>query len=233
MIGWAAPTIYIAMAKIPKLFQQFTYWPTYSFFKVLFDYEVEGLENLKGLEDRGVIFASNHAGFFDGPICAAAMPREGVVPGSFFPVRFVVAKEYFHPLGSPIPFPVSALTASYVRVNGSVPVVRAHGNLRQSLSEAVKVLERGGKIWIYPEGRFTKDGILQPGKKGVAHLHLETGAPIVPVGLIGTFKLHSFKTLLERKPIRIRIGEPIHSLGSVDLEEGIKRVMAEIGRLVG
>lgn len=52
------PTSHIAMAKIPKLFQQLTYWPTYSLFRVLFDYKVEGLDNLRGLEGKGVIFAS-------------------------------------------------------------------------------------------------------------------------------------------------------------------------------
>ena len=39
---------------------------------------------------------------------------------------------------------------------------------------------------IYPEGTRTRDGYLHRGHTGVARLALRTGAPIVPVGLIGT-----------------------------------------------
>ena len=48
------------------------------------------------------------------------------------------------------------------------------------------MLETGGVFGIYPEGTRTRDGYLHRGHTGVARLALRTGAPIVPVGLIGT-----------------------------------------------
>ena len=50
----------------------------------------------------------------------------------------------------------------------------------------MEVLADGGVFGIYPEGTRTRDGYLHRGHTGVARLSLRTGAPIVPVGLIGT-----------------------------------------------
>lgn len=221
---------------IPKLFQQLTYWPTYLFLKIVFKYRAEGQENLKGLENQPVIFASNHAHNVDGPICAAAMPREGLVPKSFMPIRFLAAKEYCHwrtvPLFAPLAIPI----AFYVNINGSVPVVRGMSDIEESLVAAVKVINQGAKFWIYPEGKMTRNGNVQKGRRGVAYLHQKTGAVIVPVGLIGTYKMFSFKNLLKflfgQKRMTVRIGRPIYSLGDVSLEEGTERVMEEIRALV-
>jgi 1-acyl-sn-glycerol-3-phosphate acyltransferase len=217
----------------PKFFQQITYWPIYLILKILFRYKIEGQENLKGLENQPVIFASNHASLIDGPISAAAMPREGLTPKSFFPVRFLVAKEFFSWRTTPFLFPLSSLTAFYVRANGSIPVDRgAPGDLSYKLKEAIEVLKKGAKLWIYPEGKITKDGNLQPGKRGVAYLHQATSAAIVPVALIGTFKILSFKKILNRARVKVIIGKPIYSLGNVSLEEGTEKIMKEIENLL-
>mgnify|MGYP001598676598 CR=1 FL=1 len=211
---------------IPKVIQQFTYWPIYLTLKFFFRYRVEGQENLKGLEDKAVIFVSNHASYLDGPVCAAAMPRDLVVPHKFFPIRFLVVKEYFNYWKNSFPFPISFLVATYVRANGSILVIKGLGDFRQNLAEAVKALEKGAKIWIYPEGKLTLDGKLQPGKKGAAYLHQTTGALIVPVGLNGTFGI------LKSKKIKIKIGKPIDFISKFSLEEGSAKIMREISKLI-
>ncbi|KKQ21702.1 hypothetical protein A2999_01635 [Candidatus Wolfebacteria bacterium RIFCSPLOWO2_01_FULL_38_11] len=215
---------------IPRIFQQFTYWPTYLALRILFDYKIEGWENIRGLEEKGVIFASNHASYIDGPICAASMPRESLLPKRFFPVRFIIVDEYYR-WNNPFPFPFSIFSAAYVRINGSVPVTRGLNNLQENLAKAVEIVKKGEKLWIFPEGKFTKDGRLQPGKKGVAYLHQETKAPIVPVGIIGNYKILSFKSLFSKNRLKIRIGKPIYSLDS-DLEKGVQTIMSEIARLL-
>ncbi|MEK7573933.1 MAG: lysophospholipid acyltransferase family protein [Patescibacteria group bacterium] len=211
---------------IPKVIQQFTYWPIYLTLKFFFRYRVEGQENLKGLEDKAVIFVSNHASYLDGPVCAAAMPRDLVVPHKFFPIRFLVVKEYFNYWKNSFPFPISFLVATYVRANGYILVIKGLGDFRQNLAEAVKALEKGAKIWIYPEGKLTLDGKLQPGKKGAAYLHQTTGALIVPVGLNGTFGI------LKSKKIKIKIGKPIDFISKFSLEEGVEKIMREISKLI-
>jgi len=219
--------------KVAKFVQQITYWPIYLSLKFFTRYQVEGQENLEWLGNEAIIFASNHASYVDGPICAAAMPREGLTPKSFSPIRFLAAREYCFWRTSPFPFPISVLTTAYVRLNGSVPVCRGGADeLSNKLKDAVEALGSGAKLWIYPEGKITRDGNLQSGKRGAAYLHQATGAVVVPVGLIGTFKILSFKTLLGGTKVKIRIGKPIYSLGEVSLEQGTEKIMAEIAKLL-
>lgn len=210
---------------ILKLVQQLIYWPTYSVLKVFFRYRVEGQENLKGLEDKPVIFVSNHASYFDGPVCAMAMPRNSLVPRKFFPIRFLAAREFFSFWKNRFPFPLSFFIAAYVRANGSIPVSRGLGDFQKNLAEAARALEKGAKIWIYPEGRITRDGKLQSGKKGAAYLRQTTGASVVPVGLSGTFKILRFRK------IKIKIGKPIGFSGDSSLEASTEKIMREISKL--
>lgn len=216
---------------LAKIFQAITYWPTYLLFRFFLRYEVSGQENLERLRNKAIIFVSNHASFIDGPISAASMPRykRQFYPKDFFPIRFLAAKEYFNWRNS-FPFPISVLTAAYVRIN-SIPVIRGQGgDLRQKLSEVIKALEEKNRVWIYPEGKITPDGNIQKGKRGAAFLYQQTGAVIVPVALIGTFGVLSLKIILRKRKVKVRIGKPIYSL-SGSLEQMTDKIMEEISKL--
>lgn len=212
--------------KIARAFQTITYWPIYLTLKFFVHYQVEGQENLKGLENKGIIFASNHASYIDGPISAAAMPRcKGeFYPKRFFPIRFLVWSKFFKYR--------YLLVAFYVWINGSIRVFKAGGDLLRALRETTDALSNNDHIWIYPEGGITRDGNLRPGKRGVMFLHQQTGAPIVPVGIIGSYKILSPKTILRKNKVKVKIGKPIYDLGNVTLEEGVEKVMSEIGKLI-
>lgn len=215
-----------------KIFQAITYWPIYLALKFFVRYEVDGQENLKGLENSAVIFASNHTSLIDGPICAAAMPRNGSwYPKNFFPVRFLaIDKAYPWFFGNIIPFPLSIFTSAYVRINGSIKIFRTGGDLEKSLTHAIKAINSNYKIWIYPEGKITKDGNLQPGKRGAAFLHQQTKAAVVPVALIGTFGILSLKALFCQRRVKVKIGKPLFSLSGT-LEQTTDQIMKEIGKL--
>lgn len=220
------------MIKLAKIVQQICYWPIYLLLKFFVHYEIEGQENLNGLEDKAIIFASNHASYIDGPISALSMPRDGFVPARFFPIRFLVAKEFFGLRGQ-FYFPFSILSAIYVRLNASIPIKRKFEGLHRDLEDAVTALEKRSKIWIYPEGRITKDGrLVRPAKKGIVYLHQQTHATIVPVGLIGTYKIISLKTLFRHKEVKVRIGKPIYYLEETNLEKGTEKIMTEIEKLI-
>lgn len=220
----------------PKLVQQFTYWPIVLTLKIFFGYRIIGQENLKGLGDSSVIFASNHASYIDGPICAAAMPRGSIVPTDFFPIRFMAFKKFFNVKTNPFPFPLNLFTTAYVCWNGSIPVEKGTGELDIALAEPIRELKENKiKLWIYPEGGMTKDGKLQQGKRGVAYLHQKTGKPIVPVFIENNFKILNPSTwvqfIFRKKRLITKIGKPIYSLKKNSLEDGAENVMKEISSL--
>ena len=53
---------------------------------------------------------------------------------------------------------------------------------------AKRILDQGHALFVFPEGTRSRDGALQPARDGVAVLALRTGAPIVPVGIAGSYE---------------------------------------------
>ncbi|MFH4325006.1 lysophospholipid acyltransferase family protein, partial [Acinetobacter baumannii] len=80
-----------------------------------------------------------------------------------------------------------------------------------ALAAAMEVLTAGGVFGIYPEGTRTRDGYLHRGHTGVALLALRSGAPVVPVGLVGTDEVQPVDRRLPRlfRPVTVRFGAPI------------------------
>ena len=81
-----------------------------------------------------------------------------------------------------------------------------------ALTTAADLLAKGQLVGIYPEGTRSRDGLLHRGHSGVAHLAMISGAPIIPVGLIGTERVQPIGASVPRPftgPVTIRFGEPI------------------------
>ena len=102
------------------------------------------------------------------------------------------------------------------------------------------MLADGGTVGVYPEGTRSRDGLLHRGNLGPARLAAASGAPIVPIGLVGTDAVQAPEERLPRvgKPITIRFGSPVR-LDSHDandrtnLREATDALMAEIADLSG
>lgn len=81
-----------------------------------------------------------------------------------------------------------------------------------ALTTAADLLDGGELVGIYPEGTRSRDGLLHRGHSGVAHLAMMTGAPIIPVGLLGTERVQPIGSVVPRPfqgRITIRFGERI------------------------
>ena len=93
-----------------------------------------------------------------------------------------------------------------------IPVRREQpGDLAGAFEQAREVLDAGKVLAIFPEGTRPRDGQLHRGHSGAAHLALETGAPLIPVGIIGTDQILPTGARMVR-PFRkatLRIGPPI------------------------
>ena len=144
-----------------------------------------------------VILASNHRAAVDTAVIALTAGR---------PVSFLGKAEYFAGRGLK-----GRALASFLSALGYVPVDRANAKAGlDALHAARGVLDAGGSFAIYPEGTRSLDGRLHRGHTGVATLALETGAPVVPVGLIGTERVQPVGARLPRvRRVVVRFGQPL------------------------
>jgi 1-acyl-sn-glycerol-3-phosphate acyltransferase len=152
---------------------------------------VEGRDNVP---KRGpVILAANHRSFLDSIFIPLVVHRR---------VTFVAKAEYFD----------DPKTAWFFRGVGQIPIRREGGSASErALASATDVLKAGQVFAIYPEGTRTRDGLMHRGHTGVARLALRCGAPIVPVGLVGTDDVQPIDSKMPKlnRHITIRFGEPI------------------------
>jgi 1-acyl-sn-glycerol-3-phosphate acyltransferase len=157
-------------------------------YRALIPMKVTGLEHLP--RHGPVILAANHISFFDTVVLMFSVPRR---------TYFVGKAEYLD----------SWTTRRLFPAFGLIPIERAAARQAMAaLGVAAGVLEQGHVLGIYPEGTRSRDGLLHRGHSGVAQLALMTGAPIVPIGLIGTDRIQPIGARLPR-PFRrgeIRFG---------------------------
>jgi 1-acyl-sn-glycerol-3-phosphate acyltransferase len=98
---------------------------------------------------------------------------------------------------------------------GMIPIRReSPGDLVHAFAQVGDVLDRGDVVGLFPEGTRSRDGLLHRGHSGAAHLALITGAPIVPLGIIGTDRILPPDAWLVR-PFRhatLSLGKPIRAV---------------------
>lgn len=135
-----------------------------------------------------VIIAANHRSFLD-PFIIGTMARR--------PMYYVAKKELFR----------NRLQAWILNSLGAFPIDRGAADA-DAMGTAREVLDRGDILLIFPEGTRIRPGALGDAKRGVGRLGLETGAPIVPIAIIGTENVRRGWRVRPHK-IRVRAGAPL------------------------
>jgi glycerol-3-phosphate dehydrogenase len=87
---------------------------------------------------------------------------------------------------------------------GAFPVRRGESD-EESMKTARLVVERGGTCVIFPEGTRIRTGSLGTPKRGVGHLALQTGAPVIPAAVLGTEHVRRGWRIRPRK-VKVRLG---------------------------
>ncbi|MCD6094558.1 1-acyl-sn-glycerol-3-phosphate acyltransferase [bacterium] len=159
----------------------------------LFIQKVKGKENIP---KKNFILASNHQSHLDwiadGYIC---------VPRRF---RFIGQVDRYSGLLG-IARDILYFITGTIRLNRKSEVSK-----KKVIEEAINSLKNGDILILYPEGTRSRTGEMGKGKWGVARFFLETGVPILPVGIKGTFELLPPGGKLKIKRIvKINIGKPL------------------------
>lgn len=129
-----------------------------------------------------VILAVNHSHNIDGPMLMGTAPR---------PVHFLIKKEAFTgPLGP------------FLEGIGQLKVDRESAD-RAAITEALGVLEHGGVLGIFPEGT-RGEGDFASLRAGLAYFAVRSGAPIVPVAVLGSAERRS-RLVRGLPPLRSRV----------------------------
>src|SRR6266508_2443413 len=113
--------------------------------------------------------------------------------------------------------------ARLFREFGHVPVDRADPHAAASTIQiGVELLAAGTALGIYPEGTRSPDGRLHRFRTGVARLALRSGAPVVPVGLVGTDQvLVAGDRRWHRKPVAVHFGPALDFSGRSEDERSV------------
>jgi 1-acyl-sn-glycerol-3-phosphate acyltransferase len=181
--------------------------------RALYRPAVTGFEHVP--HTGAVIMAANHVSFADEMFTPLAARRQ---------IIYFAKAEYFT-----TPGPRGRAMAAFFRGMGHVPVDRADTrSAAASIDIGVEVLRAGRALGIFPEGTRSPDGQLHKFRTGVARLALRTGAPVVPVGLVGTREVQPPDSRRwHRAAVEVHFGAPMH-FGDRAAEERSSRVLREV-----
>lgn len=157
--------------------------------------------------EGAVIIAANHASNLDVPVVAShLMPRTGRR------WQWLGKRELFD-------WPVVGVIAR----NGGVHAVDRGAADVEAYRLAKRILDEGHVLFVFPEGTRSHDGRLQEARDGVAVLALRTGAPIVPVGIAGSFDRWPRGQKLPHPGgrVTVRVGSPFRVAD--ELPQGLDR----------
>ena len=156
------------------------------FIRVYFRLRRTGIEHIP--REGAVLLAPNHRSFLD-PFVIGTCARR--------PLRFVAKIELFD----------KRWKAWLLLALGAFPIRRGESD-EQAMETARLILERGGAVMIFPEGTRVRPGPLGEPKRGVGRLAIETGAPVVPIAVLGTEDIRRGWRIRPRR-VAIRCGRPL------------------------
>ena len=136
-----------------------------------------------------VILAPNHFSIMDHFLTGAWLRRR---------IRFMAKSQIYG----------KSRILDFIFLHGGVfPVRRGHGD-QEAFKTVQAVLARGGCLLIYCEGGRSRTGELGEARPGVGRAALESGAPVVPIAILGSQGIRGWRRLRFPK-VTVRYGEPI------------------------
>lgn len=196
-------TIVLGIVSIPvslfgektRILHEFArFWSWLIMKTILSPVTVAGLEKID--TSKAHVYAVTHGSALDIPVLYVYLP---------FQFRILFKKEL-------LSYPI---VGWHLRRSGQVCIdqqkpTRSIAHIRS----AVKSLQAGMPLVIFPEGGRTPDGEIKPFMPGAFYLAIKAQADIVPIALIGTYELLPMNTYhIKSRPLEMRVGQPIPTAG--------------------
>ncbi|MCW7754350.1 MFS transporter [Desulfobotulus sp. H1] len=214
MNGVVAVYVY---GQVPEFMLRFAvYLLTHTMYRV----RSEGLSHIP--DEGGVVLVANHVSYVDALLIAGACRR---------PVRFVMEKAIYDLPGLNILF----------RAARTIPICSQKKNpevFENAFASVAAELKEGNVVCIFPEGRLTRDGNMNPFRPGIGRILTDTPVPVVPValqGLWGSFFSHQGKGAMKfkgrfRSRVRLVAGPALsHETASAEILEKAVRDLRGTG----
>lgn len=161
---------------------------------ILSPVKVTGLDKIDTSKPH--VYASNHGSALDIPVLYVNLP---------FQFRIAFKKEL-------LSYPVIGWQ---LKRSGQICIDQQNpSHSISSIRAALKGLQKGLPLVIFPEGGRTPDGEIKPFLQGAFFLAIKAQVDIVPIALVGTFELLPMDTYhIKSRPLEMRVGEPIQTAG--------------------
>jgi len=219
IFGWPLSPF---VRSVGLILQQFLLWPLV---RVFYRVKITGTEKLHGL--RGpVMFAPNHCLHWDNGIILTSIPIA-------WRWKLAVAAAADDVFGNRLNGIFSAVLAN------AFPLAR-EGAIRRSLELLGARLDRKFSVLIYPEGKLTIGGPMQPFKSGTGLIAVEGGTPVIPMKLkIGNVsildhidrKWEPFRSNGWRGNVEVVFGDPIYFAAGTPAAEATAKLQAAVAAL--
>ncbi|MGE8474668.1 MAG: 1-acyl-sn-glycerol-3-phosphate acyltransferase, partial [Paraburkholderia hospita] len=171
-------------------------------------------------EEGAAVLVCNHVSYVDAIVIMAESPR---------PIRFVMDHRIFR----------TPLVGWLFRHAKAIPIAPAHEDpemLKRAYDACAKALDDGDLVCIFPEGKLTRTGDMNPFRHGVVEILRRKAVPVVPMalrGLWGSFWSRStdarFPRPLQRgvmSRLTLAVGEPLEPADATP--ERLQQVVTEL-----
>ncbi len=175
-------------------------------YALLYRLEARGIENIP--REGPVVLCSNHRSLQDPITLGVCVPRK---------VHYMAKEELFR-----IP-----LFRSLIRGVGAFPVKRG-GVSKEAIRTAITLLQGGNVMGIFPEG--TRNEAVGMGKRGAVTMAVRGKAIVVPVALVGEYRIFRKMVAVYGAPIDLK---PFAEQGTTEsMEEATELIMSRIKEMM-
>jgi len=175
-------------------------------YRLLFRLEARGISNIP--REGAVILCSNHTSALDPFTLGALVPRK---------VHYMAKDKLFK-----VP-----VVSTVIRAWGAFPVKRGAVS-KEAIRTAINLMTQGHMMGIFPEGK--RNATLGAGKRGAVTIAVRSGATVVPVALIGSYRIFSKMYAIYGAPISMK---QVAEAGTVEsMEEATNLIMSKIREMM-